>query len=56
MGVSASSEQNQDELGRLGFHVLSIIEDSPADRAGIEPFFDFIVSINKQELGDVSLK
>ncbi|KAI9244894.1 GRASP55/65 PDZ-like domain-containing protein [Sporodiniella umbellata] len=41
MGGAQSSEQEQ-----YGFHVLKIKENSPAFHAGIEQFFDYIVSIN----------
>ncbi|XP_044160747.1 Golgi reassembly-stacking protein 2 isoform X1 [Bufo gargarizans] len=32
--------------GTEGYHVLRVQENSPGHRAGLEPFFDFIVSIN----------
>jgi S1-C subfamily serine protease len=32
--------------GTQGFHVLSVIEGSPGHRAGLEAYFDFIVTIN----------
>ncbi|CEG83287.1 hypothetical protein RMATCC62417_17238 [Rhizopus microsporus] len=41
MGGVQSSEQ-----GQYGFHVLKVKENSPAFHAGIEQFFDYIVSIN----------
>ncbi|CAO3665161.1 unnamed protein product [Rhizopus stolonifer] len=52
MGGAQSSEQ-----GQYGFHVLKVKENSPAFHAGIEQFFDYIVSINNIPLdnGDSQL-
>ncbi|KAM9322451.1 Golgi reassembly-stacking protein 2-like [Pholidichthys leucotaenia] len=36
--------------GSEGYHVLRVQENSPGHRAGLEPFFDFIVSINNIRL------
>ncbi|KAF7711892.1 Golgi reassembly-stacking protein 2 [Silurus meridionalis] len=36
--------------GSEGYHVLRVQENSPGHRAGLEPFFDFIVSINNARL------
>ncbi|XP_006866679.1 PREDICTED: Golgi reassembly-stacking protein 2 [Chrysochloris asiatica] len=36
--------------GTEGYHVLRVQENSPGHRAGLEPFFDFIVSINGSRL------
>ncbi|KAM6918450.1 Golgi reassembly-stacking protein 2-like [Xenentodon cancila] len=36
--------------GSEGYHVLRVQENSPGHRAGLEPFFDFIVSINNTRL------
>ncbi|KAG8432424.1 hypothetical protein GDO86_016901 [Hymenochirus boettgeri] len=36
--------------GTEGYHVLRVQENSPGHRAGLEPFFDFIVSINELRL------
>ncbi|KAM5151975.1 Golgi reassembly-stacking protein 2 [Mantella aurantiaca] len=36
--------------GTEGYHVLRVQENSPGHRAGLEPFFDFIVSINALRL------
>ncbi|KAI9319513.1 GRASP55/65 PDZ-like domain-containing protein [Dichotomocladium elegans] len=41
MGGAQSSE-----LGQSGFHVLKVKENSPAYYAGIEQFFDYIISVN----------
>ncbi|GAB5593131.1 Golgi reassembly-stacking protein 1 [Umbelopsis nana] len=40
------------EGGRHGFHVLKVKENSPAYHAGIEQFFDYIISINGHRLDD----
>ena len=32
--------------GCEGFHVLRVQDGSPGHKAGLEPYFDFIVSIN----------
>ncbi|KAI8997037.1 GRASP55/65 PDZ-like domain-containing protein [Pilobolus umbonatus] len=47
MGGTQSTEQNQ-----YGFHVLKVKENSPAFKAGIEQFFDYIVSINQIPLNN----
>ncbi|KAG7261953.1 hypothetical protein CRUP_032094, partial [Coryphaenoides rupestris] len=39
--------------GSEGYHVLRVQENSPGHRAGLEPFFDFIVSINNTRLASV---
>lgn len=31
---------------RLGLHVLRVADGSPAADAGLEPFFDFVISAN----------
>ncbi|XP_048836535.1 Golgi reassembly-stacking protein 2-like [Brienomyrus brachyistius] len=36
--------------GSEGYHILRVQENSPGHRAGLEPFFDFIVSINSTRL------
>ncbi|KAF9106345.1 Golgi reassembly-stacking protein 2 [Mortierella sp. GBA35] len=43
MGNTASGEEGRH---RLGYHVLRVKDDSPAYRAGIRPFFDYIVAVN----------
>ncbi|KAI8876214.1 hypothetical protein K501DRAFT_338227 [Backusella circina FSU 941] len=47
MGGAQSTEQ-----GQYGFHVLKVKENSPAFHAGIEQFFDYIVSIQGEPLND----
>jgi hypothetical protein len=36
--------------GVEGYHVLAVEIDSPADLAGLEPYFDFIVGIDSVDL------
>jgi len=36
--------------GTEGYHVLRVQDNSPGSRAGLEAFFDFIVSIGKTRL------
>ncbi|KAL0963829.1 hypothetical protein UPYG_G00314150 [Umbra pygmaea] len=36
--------------GSEGYHVLRVQENSPGQRAGLEPFFDFIISISDTRL------
>ncbi|KAJ3081473.1 hypothetical protein HK102_002324, partial [Quaeritorhiza haematococci] len=35
-----------------GYHVLKVIDNSPAEIAGLEPFFDYILAINNIRLDD----
>ncbi|CAB1346615.1 unnamed protein product [Coregonus sp. 'balchen'] len=39
--------------GSEGYHVLRVQENSPGHRAGLEPFFDFIISISDTRLVNV---
>ncbi|XP_030631315.1 Golgi reassembly-stacking protein 1a [Chanos chanos] len=48
MGLSQSS--SAPEGGTDGYHVHGIQENSPAQKAGLEPFFDFIISIGNNRL------
>ncbi|XP_016386472.1 Golgi reassembly-stacking protein 1-like isoform X2 [Sinocyclocheilus rhinocerous] len=48
MGLTQSS--GGPEGGTEGYHVHGIQEDSPAEKAGLEPFFDFIISIGNNRL------
>ncbi|ROL44719.1 Golgi reassembly-stacking protein 1 [Anabarilius grahami] len=48
MGLTQSS--GTPEGGTEGYHVHGIQEDSPAEKAGLEPFFDFIISIGNNRL------
>lgn len=45
MGIGSSS-LNIPGGGTEGFHVLRVQSGSPGHKAGLEPYFDFIVSIN----------
>ena len=45
MGLSGSSLAIPGG-GSEGFHVLRVQDGSPGHKAGLEPYFDFIVSIN----------
>ncbi|KAF9359151.1 Golgi reassembly-stacking protein 2 [Mortierella sp. AD094] len=51
MGNTTSGEEGRH---RLGYHVLRVKDDSPAYRAGIRPFFDYIVAINGVRLNTES--
>lgn len=53
MGVSQSSFLS-DGGTSSGYHVHGLQEDSPALRAGLEPFFDFILSIGNTRLNKES--
>ncbi|XP_026574264.1 Golgi reassembly-stacking protein 1 isoform X1 [Pseudonaja textilis] len=48
MGLSSSSEVP--DGGSVGYHVHGIQENSPAQLAGLEPFFDFILTIGHTRL------
>ncbi|XP_057190071.1 Golgi reassembly-stacking protein 1a [Triplophysa rosa] len=48
MGLTQSS--SAPEGGAEGYHVHGIQENSPAVKAGLEPFFDFIISIGNTRL------
>ncbi|XP_032988131.1 Golgi reassembly-stacking protein 1 [Rhinolophus ferrumequinum] len=48
MGVGASAEQPAG--GAEGFHLHGVQENSPAQQAGLEPYFDFIITIGHSRL------
>uniref|UniRef100_A0A8D1YKG7 Golgi reassembly stacking protein 1 n=1 Tax=Sus scrofa TaxID=9823 RepID=A0A8D1YKG7_PIG len=48
MGLGASAEQPVG--GTEGFHLHGVQENSPAQRAGLEPYFDFIITIGHSRL------
>ncbi|XP_016341609.1 Golgi reassembly-stacking protein 1-like isoform X2 [Sinocyclocheilus anshuiensis] len=48
MGLTQSS--GGPEGGTEGYHVHGLQEDSPAEKSGLEPFFDFIISIGNNRL------
>ncbi|CAB1326797.1 unnamed protein product [Coregonus sp. 'balchen'] len=48
MGLSQSTGVS--EGGTDGYHVHGVQENSPAEKAGLEPFFDFILSLGDHRL------
>ncbi|XP_026169230.1 Golgi reassembly-stacking protein 1a [Mastacembelus armatus] len=48
MGLSQSSEGS--EGGPYGYHVHGVQPNSPAEKAGLQPFFDFILSLDNKRL------
>ncbi|XP_068423291.1 Golgi reassembly-stacking protein 1a isoform X2 [Clinocottus analis] len=50
MGLSQSSEVT--EGGTYGYHVHGVQPDSPAQIAGLQPFFDFILSLDNKRLNE----
>ncbi|XP_004581762.2 Golgi reassembly-stacking protein 1 isoform X1 [Ochotona princeps] len=48
MGLGASTEQPAG--GTEGFHLHGVQENSPAQQAGLEPYFDFIITIGHSRL------
>ncbi|XP_068940428.1 Golgi reassembly-stacking protein 1 isoform X3 [Petaurus breviceps papuanus] len=52
MGLTTSAEQP--EGGAAGFHLHGVQENSPAQQAGLEPFFDFIITIGHSRLNKES--
>lgn len=50
MGLSQSSEVT--EGGTYGYHVHGVQPDSPAQLAGLQPFFDFILSLDNKRLNE----
>ncbi|KAM4728191.1 Golgi reassembly-stacking protein 1a [Anableps anableps] len=50
MGLSQSSEDP--EGGTYGYHVHGIQPNSPAEKAGLQPFFDFILSLDNNRLSE----
>ncbi|XP_037382561.1 Golgi reassembly-stacking protein 1 [Talpa occidentalis] len=48
MGLGASAEQPAG--GTEGFHLHGVQENSPAQQAGLEPYFDFIITIGHSRL------
>uniref|UniRef100_A0A3P9QDF7 Golgi reassembly-stacking protein 1-like n=1 Tax=Poecilia reticulata TaxID=8081 RepID=A0A3P9QDF7_POERE len=53
MGLPQSSLLS-DGGSNSGYHVHGVQEDSPAQKAGLEPFFDFILSIGNTRLNKES--
>lgn len=55
MGVSSSSiHDDETSPPPKALHVLRVTNDSPASLTDLEPFFDFIVGIDGDELASVS--
>uniref|UniRef100_A0A3P8TV38 Golgi reassembly stacking protein 1a n=1 Tax=Amphiprion percula TaxID=161767 RepID=A0A3P8TV38_AMPPE len=50
MGLSQSSEAS--EGGTYGYHVHGVQPNSPAENAGLQPFFDFILSLDYKRLNE----
>nr|XP_019960216.1 PREDICTED: Golgi reassembly-stacking protein 1-like [Paralichthys olivaceus] len=50
MGLSQSSEVP--EGGTYGYHVHGVQPESPAEMAGLQPFFDFILSLDNRRLNE----
>uniref|UniRef100_A0A3Q3X6T6 PDZ GRASP-type domain-containing protein n=1 Tax=Mola mola TaxID=94237 RepID=A0A3Q3X6T6_MOLML len=50
MGLSQSSEVS--EGGTYGYHVHGVQPSSPAETAGLQPFFDFILSLDNRRLNE----
>ncbi|XP_074544443.1 Golgi reassembly-stacking protein 1a [Halichoeres trimaculatus] len=50
MGLSQSSEVA--EGGTYGYHVHGVQQNSPAEKAGLQPFFDFILSLGGRRLNE----
>lgn len=50
MGLSQSAEVS--EGGTYGYHVHGVQPDSPAEKAGLQPFFDFILSLDSKRLNE----
>lgn len=50
MGLSQSSDVS--EGGTYGYHVHGVQPNSPAEQAGLQPFFDFILSLDNRRLNE----
>ncbi|XP_034559547.1 Golgi reassembly-stacking protein 1-like [Notolabrus celidotus] len=50
MGLSQSAEVS--EGGTYGYHVHGVQPSSPAEKAGLQPFFDFILSLDSRRLNE----
>ncbi|XP_075953466.1 Golgi reassembly-stacking protein 1a [Anarhichas minor] len=50
MGLSQSSEVS--EGGTYGYHVHGVQPNSPAQMSGLQPFFDFILSLDNKRLNE----
>uniref|UniRef100_A0A8Q3SHQ3 Golgi reassembly stacking protein 1 n=1 Tax=Homo sapiens TaxID=9606 RepID=A0A8Q3SHQ3_HUMAN len=54
MGLGVSAEQPAG--GAEGFHLHGVQENSPAQQAGLEPYFDFIITIGHSRLAQTCLR
>ncbi|XP_028328352.1 Golgi reassembly-stacking protein 1a [Gouania willdenowi] len=50
MGLSQSSDVS--DGGTYGYHVHGVQPNSPADKAGLQPYFDFILSLDQRRLNE----
>ena len=50
MGANQSSTLEIPGGGSEGYHVLRVQPNSPGEKAGLEPFFDFIVMVEEERL------
>uniref|UniRef100_A0A3Q2E9T2 Golgi reassembly stacking protein 1a n=1 Tax=Cyprinodon variegatus TaxID=28743 RepID=A0A3Q2E9T2_CYPVA len=50
MGLTQSSDAP--EGGTYGYHVHGVQPNSPAEKAGLQPFFDFILSLDNKRLSE----
>lgn len=50
MGLSQSSEIS--EGGTYGYHVHGVQPNSPAEKAGLQPYFDFILTLDNRRLNE----
>ena len=50
MGASSSAPAEQAGGSTDGYHVLKVSSNSPGSKAGLVPFFDYIVSANGTRL------
>ncbi|CAK6952051.1 Golgi reassembly-stacking protein 1a [Scomber scombrus] len=50
MGLSQSSDAS--EGGTYGYHVHGVQPNSPAETCGLQPFFDFILSLDNKRLNE----
>ena len=50
MGLTGSTPAEELQRAKQGFHVIKVAPNSPGEKAGIEPFFDYIVAVNEHVL------
>ncbi|KAJ1569971.1 hypothetical protein HK096_007930 [Nowakowskiella sp. JEL0078] len=49
LGANQSSQEN---LSTRAYHVLKVVENSPADISGLNPYFDWIMAVNNVRLDE----